>query len=263
LTLDFGPLDAQAPLALVLTGWLQYGDASTNIALSQNPTIQVIPPRLYAETDSDRWAPVDVVVGIPAGKTKTIVCDLAGRLPMGTRRLRLDTTFELRWDRIALMERRADHPAVTHELVVSSTNLAWRGFSELRSRAEGHPTTPDHEQVTPRPAWRTTPAGWCTRYGDVTELAARRDNRLVIVNAGDALTVNFAADGLPALAEGWTRTFFLYSVGWDKDADHNVVAGDTIAPLPRDETLPAETSTDGFTEFDVRWVPQDRDANAP
>jgi hypothetical protein len=36
LTLDFGPLDDLRHPMLAMTGWLQYGDASTNIALSQS-----------------------------------------------------------------------------------------------------------------------------------------------------------------------------------------------------------------------------------
>ena len=44
LTLDFGPLaDLHAPV-LALTGWLQYGDASTNIAMSQNRAWRSSPP---------------------------------------------------------------------------------------------------------------------------------------------------------------------------------------------------------------------------
>ena len=47
LTLDFGDVDYLQPLLLVLTGWLQYGDASTNIALSQGAA-PVVPPTLEA-----------------------------------------------------------------------------------------------------------------------------------------------------------------------------------------------------------------------
>ncbi|MCH7527342.1 MAG: VCBS repeat-containing protein, partial [Planctomycetes bacterium] len=39
LTLDFGKLDVDRPLVLALTGWLRYGDASANIAMSQNPSL--------------------------------------------------------------------------------------------------------------------------------------------------------------------------------------------------------------------------------
>ena len=33
-------------------------------------------------------------------------------------------------------------------------------------------------------------------------------------------------------SEGRQRTFCFYSVGWDKDADPNVVDGDQVEPLP-------------------------------
>jgi len=55
---------------------------------------------------------VDVVVGVPCGKTKTIIVDLAGKLPPGSRRLRLTTAFEIHWDRLALFERMTE--AATH-----------------------------------------------------------------------------------------------------------------------------------------------------
>jgi hypothetical protein len=40
---------------LALTGWLQYGDASVNIAVSQNSSVAVEPPRLQAEEGKGQW----------------------------------------------------------------------------------------------------------------------------------------------------------------------------------------------------------------
>jgi Flp pilus assembly protein TadD len=253
LTLDFGPLDTSRPLVLALTGWIQYGDASVNIASSQNASLAVIPPKIEAETADGAWQPVEVAVGMPAGKIKTILCDLTGKLPrMLSGRLRLTTTFELRWDRIALFERGDVVDVHQHELPPHAANLRWRGFSEIKSRAPGHPQTPAYEKVSQRPPWRTTPQGWCTRYGDVLELVKARDDRLVLVNAGDALTLRFDARSLPAVPKGRVRTFFFCSVGWDKDADHNVVAGDTVEPLP------VGAGADWCLEFNTRWVPGGR-----
>ena len=216
LTLDFGRLDPARPLVLALTGWLQYGDASANIAVSQNTALPVIPPRLEAERAGGSWVPVNVTVGLPAGKTKTILCDLAGRLPPDVRRLRLTTTFEVYWDRIALGERWPDSVARQYELAPVSADLRWRGFSKIRSRAAGQPQTPDYDTVSARPPWRTTPQGWCTRYGNVLELAARRDNRLVLLNAGDASRLQFDASALPPTPKGLVRTFFFRSLGWTR-----------------------------------------------
>jgi len=263
ITLDFGRLSPGEPLVLALTGWLQYGDASTNIAASQNASLEVIPPTLEAETAPGVWTQLDVVVGMPAGKTKTTLVDLAGRLPSEVHRLRLLNSYEIRWDRFGLFERAALPAEHVHEVLPGRAQLYYRGFSEIRSRAPGHPTTPAHDQVSPRPPWRTTPAGWCTRYGDVLELVTRRDDALVLVNAGDALTLQFDADALPPVPEDHTRTFFFYSVGWDKDEDHNVVDGDTVEPLPASEPgrRPAfdenGAAEDWQIRYNTRWVPHE------
>jgi len=243
---------------LALTGWLQYGDASRNIAASQNPSLPDIPPTLEVETADGQWASVPVVVGVPAGKTKTILCDLAGHLPEGARRLRLTTTWEIRWDRIALFERRDLDRGQFHELPLSVADLSFHGFCDLRSRAPGHPTTPDYDAASPTPPWWGTVSGWCTRYGDVLELARRRDDQLILVNAGDALRLEFDPVVLPPAPAGMARSFFFYSVGWDKDGDHNVVDGDTVEPLPvpePDSPSAADDASDWRLRYNTRWVP--------
>jgi hypothetical protein len=230
---------------LVLTGWLQYGDASVNIALSQNPSVCVAPPSLQAEAPGGVWQDLNVVVGMPAGKTKTILCPIT--LPEGCRRLRLRTTFELRWDRVAVMQRLPDPSQ--QALPPLHADLAWRGFSDIRPRAAEHPATPDFDQIQASPPWETTPRGWCTRYGDVLELVGQRDERLAVLNGGDALRLRFAAAEFGPVPAGQVRTFFLYSVGWDKDQDYNVEGGDQVGPLPVGEGQP------WTLRFNTRWVP--------
>jgi hypothetical protein len=260
LTMDLGEIDTTAPLVLALTGWLQYGDASTNIALSQSRHVTVIPPSLEAELPDGSWKPIDVVIGMPAGKTKTILTDLSGRLPQGTRRLRLTNTFEIYWDRIALMSPVDAAQIVSREIRPESAQLRWRGFSEIKSRAPLHPTTPAYDDVSDWPPWRTTLQGWCTRYGDVDELVQDVDGKVVVINAGDAIELFFDATSLPPLAEGMTRSFFFYSHGWDKDGDHNVVGGNRVEPLPVEHQRPPwgeswdEEVDDWRVRYNTRWV---------
>ncbi|MEM7052663.1 MAG: FG-GAP-like repeat-containing protein [Acidobacteriota bacterium] len=249
---DFGPLESDRPWVLALTGWLQYGDASTNIAISQNPAVTAESPRLEVEVGGE-WRPVDVVVGMPAGKTKTILVDLAGKLPAGAGRLRLTTSIELRWDRVALFERSSEKLLGVHAIEPASAELYERGFSEIRSRHPGHPTTPAFAEVSAQPPWRTTPQGWVTRYGDVLDLVNRRDGRLAILNAGDAVTLKFDAAALAEPPAGFERSYFFYSVGWDKDSDHNVIAGDSVEPLPDEADLEGSWRS----EYNTRWVPSD------
>jgi len=276
LTMDFGPVDAGRPNILALTGWLQYGDGSTNISLGQNPDVIIIPPMLEVQATDGNWRPVDVIVGMPAGKTKTILCDLTGKLPTDARRLRLTTTFEIRWDRLALGER-ISLPGATsagpphHELRPNRAHLQRRGFSEIKSRGPGHPRTPAFDIVSDRPPWRNALQGWHTRYGDVLELVQDRDDRLAIIGAGDALTLSFDAHAWPDVPSGLVRTFFFYSVGWDKDGDHNVVTGDTVDPLPISygatptSTTPTRSADDPNTnprdwrlEYNTRWIAKDQ-----
>ena len=259
LTLDFGPLDGLRAPVLALTGWLQYGDASANIAISQNAVVEIVPATLEMETEDGKWMPVDVTVGRPAGKTKTIVVDLTGKLLPSVRRLRLRTSFELRWDRIALLERLPASAVEIHTAHPVSAELQWRGYSEIRARAPHHPTTPEWDTVFAQPPWRTTPEGWVTRYGDVLELVNERDGELAILNGGDALDLRFATRDFASLPAGRVRTFFFYSVGWDKDSDHNVVDGNTVEPIP----VVAGTADDWRIRYNTRWVPRDLPARGP
>jgi hypothetical protein len=210
------------------------------------------------ESKYGEWEVVDVVVGMPSGKTKTIVIDLTDKLVPGARRLRLRTSLELRWDRIALFERLPATALTTHTVEASGAQLRPRGFSEIRARAEGHPSTPDWDTVFERPPWRTTPEGWVTRFGDVLPLVTRRDANLVLLSGGDALELRFPAADLPPLETGRVRSFFFYSVGWDKDGDHNIVAGDRVEPLP------VAAADDGWRLlYNTRGVPRDWPATAP
>lgn len=53
---------------------------------------------------------------------------------------------------------------------------------------------------------------------------------MVVLGTGDALEMKFKSPG--EIPEGMERTFLFYSVGYDKDADLNTLAGQTSLPLP-------------------------------
>jgi hypothetical protein len=158
--------------------------------------------------------------------------DLAGKLPVGARRLRLTTAFEIHWDRIAMLERK--DPATFREtrLLPSTADLHWRGTSEYEVLPSHLPLTPAYDKIRPMAPWLMTPTGWCTRYGDVRELVTKKDNALVILNCGDELTLTIPEDQLPPKRPGNIREFFLFTSGWDKDADFHVESGLTVEPIP-------------------------------
>jgi hypothetical protein len=234
-----------------------------NIAASHDPSLPFPFPSLEAEISPGVWKLVDVTVGAPAGKTKTIVVDLEGKLIPGTRRLRLTQAFEIHWDRVALMEKKTNAATGVTSLPPTKADLHFRGFSSLRELPPDWPLTPDYESVSPNFFWTITPGGWCTRYGDVMELVAARDEGLALLNSGDELTLEFAASSLPQKPKGTVREFFLYVDGWDKDSDFHVTTGTRVEPLPYhgmdDQAYgtgqrPAFASDALHRKYNTRWV---------
>jgi len=148
-------------------------------------------------------------------------------------------------------------------LPADSADLHWRGFSEFEDFSWDWPLTPNYTRVKPNAKWRITPAGWCTRYGDVRQLIARRDEGLLVMNGGDELTLRWSAASLPPKPEGYVREFFIYTDGWDKDSDFHVRGGTTVEPLPwhgMDDQLyphqarPAFPSDELHRKYNTRWV---------
>jgi len=261
--LDFGPLDVIKPLVLVLNGWLRFGGGMANIAAAHDPSLPFPFPKLEAEVASGAWKEVQVTVGAPAGKTKTILVDLEGKLSAGTRRLRLTGALEIHWDRIALMEKKPDARTKITFITPTAADLHFRGFSAIQNLPPDWPLTPDYETARANSYWTITPGGWCTRYGDVSELIAARDEGLVVMNGGDELTLKFAASSLPSKPPGTVREFFLYADGWDKDSDFHVATGTTVEPLPYHgmndqlygrEQRPAFPSDVLHQKYNTRWV---------
>ena len=263
VTLDFGALEMGDPLVLALTGWLRFGGGMANVAASHNPELPFPFPTIEVEASDGTWKPLDVIVGAPAGKTKTILVDLSGKLPRGSRRLRLSTAFEIHWDRVALFEKAGEQETLVRTLAPAGADLHWRGFSQYEDRPWTQPLTPNYEDVRASALWRITPGGWVTRYGAINQLIAKQDNALALVNSGDELTLRFPSAALPPKPAGNERDFFFFSVGWDKDADFHVEQGWAVGPLPFTgmddqrygvENRPSFPNDALMQEYNTRWA---------
>ena len=243
-----------------------------NIAASSYDQFPFPFPTLEVEVNG-QWQRVNVELGAPSGRAKTILADLTGKLPSGTRRLRINAAFEIHWDRIALFERADENHTAITRMAPTRTDLHWRGYSQMvevghsssasQTTGTALPIVPDYARVTATPLWRLTPSGWATRYGAVDELLAARDNALVLVCGGDELSLEFGADRLPPKAPGAQRDYFVFVSGWDKDSDFHVASGTTIAPLPwhglndqtySSDTRPAFTNDAWIQKYNTRWV---------
>lgn len=260
IELNFGLIPDSQDLVLALNGWILWGDASVNVAAGQNPDLPFPFPMLEALSGGE-WRPVPTFIGAPCGKPKRYAVDLSNALPANTTRLRLTTAYEIYWDQIALYRRHASDPMRMTPIDPSVAELSYRGVARQSRLRPSDPVTPDASQITSLPDWRGEISGWCTRYGDVRDLLAARDDRLVIFNTGDAATLEFSAD-LPPPLPGMRRDFFLWLVGWDKDSDHNVAFGKTIEPLPfhgmddqaYGRQTPPAPRDDWQHRYNTRWI---------
>lgn len=255
---EFGELADTDNLLLVLTGWFRFGDSSTNIAGSQRHGMEVIWPRLEVAGDDGRWQLVDDMVGFPTGNTKTIVCDLTGKLPADARRFRLTTSFEVRWDQIVLYRSVSADAFHVTEIKPTAADLTWHGFAELRPSSFDQPQVPNLARVRDVPPWLTTVEGWCTRYGGIVPLVTASDNRLAILNSGDGATIEYTTQSLPPLESERVRTLLVYDRGWIKEEDPNSLPDRRIEPFPGSDAAPNDDGEDWQLLYNTRWVPRDR-----
>ena len=231
IVLDLGDVPDDLGLTLFLTGWIFPTDTSINLALSQNPSINPHFPYLQVRDESGKWQTVIDPIGIPAGKNKTICIDLTGKFLSEDREVKIATNMQIYWDAAFFSIGGEEVPTRITELSPNHTDLHYRGFSKMYRPTPHAPHLFDYNEVTTAKQWRDL-AGHYTRYGEVTPLLEEIDDMYVILNAGDEMTVEFDAAGLPPLEEGWERDFILYSDGWDKDGDINTLSSQTVGPLP-------------------------------
>ncbi|OFY66036.1 MAG: hypothetical protein A2V64_03260 [Bacteroidetes bacterium RBG_13_43_22] len=232
LILDPGEFDETKGIVLFLQGWIFPTDASINYALSQSDAIKVVPPFIQVQNKDGEWETVIENLGFPMGKDKTVIADMTGKFLSCDHRIRIQTNMEIYWDRIFFTESPSEAPVVKSALSPVSADLHYRGFSRtFRKGGRYGPHWFDYSVVDKEPKWRDQPGNY-TRYGEVLPLITESDNKYVISNAGDELTVEFDAGGLPELKKGWKRDFLIRSVGWVKDGDMNTAFGNSVEPLP-------------------------------
>lgn len=229
LELSFDERRDEVSQVLLLHGWVDYADSSSNLAASQAGVVAAPPVLEIAEGEGFRTA-VDPM-GFPAGLPKTMVVPL-GDLPVGGgRALRIRTNMRIYWDRIELAEVAEDAEIVRRELDPATAGFRFAGYPQPH-RPEGLPPTEyRYESRAAHDVWGAHEGSY-TRYGDVLPLLGAIDDRYVIARHGDELRLRFDARRLPPPAPGARRSFFAFADGFGKDMDLNSARPHTVAPLP-------------------------------
>lgn len=230
LTLDLGEWTPKNPLRLLMHGFIEYFTATSMYAAWQ-AGIDPVAPYVEAQLPDGTWHRVVDDMGFPAGLPRTIVVDLTGKLPAGTRRIRISSNLQIYWDQVLVENGRADREFRKTELPLSSASLAFRGYPR---QVEGK--TPGDLNYLYDQVSQTGPfsrqRGSYTKYGDVTPLLTSIDEHFVIFGSGEDIDVEFDATKLPALPKGWKRDYFFYANGFVKDMDFYEASPFTVSDLP-------------------------------
>jgi tetratricopeptide (TPR) repeat protein len=229
LTLDLGA-PSEGRTLLLLTGWTDYAFSSDNVAASQSGmTLEA--PALQVRDARGEWRTVMENVGVPVGRPQTVTVDLTGKFLSERREVRIVTNMRIYWDQILVDTSDGEFPVRVDRLEPARADLRWRGYSREVTSDGREPFGYDYSRVSATSPWKVLP-GRYTREGDVRELLGAADDMFVVSRTGDEIALSFDAASLPALPEGWTRTFLLYAEGYSKEMDINSASPDQVAPLP-------------------------------
>jgi len=178
-----------------------------------------------------KWLRVVDDLGFPAGGARTMTADLTGKLPPGTRRIRITTNLQIYWDNILISRTNQDQKARLTPVPLARADLNFHGFPlKIEDQPPGN-VKYIYEKVSATGPY-SRPAGAYTRYGDVRPLLDSIDDKFVVFGSGDEVALDFDPATLPALPRGWVRDYFFIANGYEKDMDFYAYRGDTVDPLP-------------------------------
>jgi tetratricopeptide (TPR) repeat protein len=230
LTLDLGDPYKGGPLWLLMHGEIEYFTANSMYAAAQSK-LEPIAPYVEAQVADGKWKRVMDDMGFPAGGPRTMTADLTGKLPPGTKKIRITTNLQVYWDSI-LISRTEQSPSYSITPVpLLHADLEFHGYPY---KIEGTPPGNVHYiyEKTSATGPYTRPQGTYTRYGDVLPLLTATDDKLAVFGSGDEVRLDFDPNNLPPLPQGWARDYFFAANGYEKDMDFYAAEGAYVAPLP-------------------------------
>ena len=220
------------PLYLIAQGSIHDTESSVNVAITQGNRWHAHGLSVEVPDGHGGWVTAQDNLGFPAGRKKTILFNLTNIFKPGTpHRVRLRTNLEIYWDAIHWAQGAPGTPLKEATLDPTLADLHYRGYSVMHMPVgAGAPEVPDYNQIEgTKQHWRDL-IGYYTRYGDVRDLLRTIDDRYVIVNSGDEMSLRFAEQ--PAPPPSWVRDFVIKGDGWIKDGDYNSTWSKTVLPLP-------------------------------
>ena len=230
LELDLGEPYRGGPLVLLMHGETEYFTA-TSVYAAYQAKVEAIAPYVEALGADGTWVRVVDDMGFPAGGPRTMTPDLAGKLPVGTRRIRITTNLQVYWDDIRIDRSAQSGQTRLTPVPLATAKLAFYGHPRQIEGAPRGNVKYVYEEVSPTGPFARQ-AGDYTRYGDVLPLLTSFDDRFVVFGTGDEIALEFDPAMLPPLPAEWTRDYFFLVNGYEKDMDFYAADGFTVEPLP-------------------------------
>jgi len=229
LTLDLGAVPTQSPLKLLMTGYVNYFSA-TSLYAAWQAGIKPISPYVEAQRPDGSWIQIPGEAGFPAGLQRTIVVDLTGKLPSGTRKIRLVSNLEIFWDQV-LIDNNPEAETRATDVPLTLATERFRGYpTQIEGKSPGD-LDYDYDRISLTGPFQHQRGNY-TRLGDVTRLVNGIDDRYAIFGSGEEIAVEFDSAKLPALPQGWKRDYFFYANGYVKDMDWWDAMPFTVSQLP-------------------------------
>ena len=230
IELDLGAWDAGKPLRLLLDGYTDYFTATSMYAADQ-AGIKVIAPYVEVQDATGNWGKVVEDMGFPAGLARTMVTDLTGKIPAGTRRIRIVSDLKIYWDRVRIDQTPEQKDVHVSEVPLATAELAFLGYPKEIRLDPASDTVYSYTHRSPTGPYARA-AGNYTRYGDVKALLSHSDDKFTVFSSGEGVKLQFDPATLPPLPEGWVRDYFFYADGFEKDLDFYAAKAFTVEPLP-------------------------------
>jgi tetratricopeptide (TPR) repeat protein len=257
LTLDLGePSHVQR---LLLTGYVEYFSA-TSLYAAWQAGIKPISPYIEAQLPNGKWRKIGKEMGFPAGLERTIVVDLAGKLPPASHRIRIVSNLQIYWDQV-LVDESTNDAAKAHatEIPLAQASLRFHGYPRQIDGVSPGDLSYDYDQVSLTGPFQRQ-RGSYTRFGDVTPLLTSVNNQFAIFGSGEELAAEFDASALPPLPPHWKRDYFFYANGYVKDMDFYDASPFTVSqlpfhgmskyPYPSGESFPEDNKS---VEYQLNW----------
>ncbi len=180
-----------APLKLLMTGYVNYFSA-TSLYAAWQAGIKPISPYVEAQLPDGTWQTIPGEAGFPAGLERTIVVDLTGKLPAGTRKIRLVSNLEIYWDQV-LIDNHAEAETRATEVPLAVATERFRGYpTQIDGESPGD-LDYDYDRVSLTGPFQHQRGNY-TRLGDVTALVKGVDDRYAIFGSGEEIATEFDAD---------------------------------------------------------------------